>query len=104
MPDLSDSRLADLERLYADRPGRWTVQHAKDGTEAYWIESPRGTVCEVEEVEPGEWDADTRAEILGDLTLAAEARNALPALLAELRRRRAADADPPVVVESRPKR
>jgi hypothetical protein len=68
MPDLSNARLARLERLSADRPSRWRVEHAKDGTEVYWIESPRGTICDVEEVEPGDWDADTRAEILGDLT------------------------------------
>jgi hypothetical protein len=99
MPDLSESRLAELDRLLAEAdPRPWRVEHHDDDIESYWIAWRDGEVCVVQESEPDDFDDETRPRIVANLSLAAAAVNALPALLRELRRRRdAAGADRPVI-------
>ena len=97
MADVTEKQIAELEQLLAEAdPRPWRVEHNSDDVEVVAIEHPTGTVLLESEDEPGAWDEETREQILKNLTLAATARNLLPAILAELKRHRGAD--PAVIV------
>jgi hypothetical protein len=98
MADVTDKQLAELEQLLSEvSPRPWRVEHSDtDDIEVVAVLHPHGTVCMEAEDEAGAWEDDTRDTIVWDLTLAAKARNLLPAILAELKRHRGAD--PAVIV------
>jgi hypothetical protein len=97
MADITDEQFARLEQQLAEAsPLRWSVEQTDTDITTVSIVYPRGTLCAELEDESGAWDDETRAQVVADLTLAAEARNLLPAILAELRRHRGPDR--PIVV------
>jgi hypothetical protein len=90
---VTDKQLAELEQLLAAAsPPPWRAEHSDtDDIEAVALLHPHGTVCMEAEDAAGAWEDETRDTIVRDLTLAAEARNILPAIFAELKRHRGAD-------------
>src|SRR4029077_17975206 len=87
---VNDIDVDDLTRLEAGAsPGPWRIAHGEsDGMKYVAVERRRGTAVSVMEKEPGAWDDEMEGLIEAELKLAAAARNALPALLAEVRRLR----------------
>jgi hypothetical protein len=94
---LTDKFLANLDRLDAAGSKQWRIEHNVDGTiKSVRIQHRNGSVVAATETEEGEWDDEMERDIDADLNLAVAARNALPVLLAEIRRLRGSDV--PVVV------
>jgi hypothetical protein len=96
-PLITDEELAYLDELHAAGSlVPWNMEACPvDNLETYSINSSAGIVCMEQEGEPGDFDDVSRAKIEADFVLATEARNALPRLIAEIRRLRG---DTPIVV------
>jgi hypothetical protein len=89
-PTLTDDA---LDGITAAAPaGPWRVEHYVDGgVETYAVESDAEPVCVLTDELAEDLDDDQRAEIVAALTVVAAALPAMPALLATVRRLRAAD-------------
>jgi hypothetical protein len=98
---VTDADLAEFDRVAAAAPaGPWRVEYYTDGSvESYAVEADAGPVLAIDPEFLEDLQAEPRAEIEAALALAAAARTAIPALVAEVRRLRG---DPPVVVTRMP--
>jgi hypothetical protein len=87
--NMTDADLRELERLSnAAAPGPWAVDHVKAGVESYAVIHAGGTICVESEGEPGDFDQELRDMIVADFAFIAAAREAVPKLVAEVRRLR----------------
>jgi hypothetical protein len=94
---ITDGFLEELEALHAAGSANWTLDYnLTDTIKSISIESPTGSVVAAVESEEGEWDDEMERLVDANLNLAVAARNALPLLLAEIRRLRGPDV--PIVV------
>jgi hypothetical protein len=91
--NITDADLSDLKRLSkAASPGPWEVEHTKGDVECYAVVHATGDVCAESEEDPGDFDQDVRDSIEADFAVIAAAWEAVPKLVAEVRRlRRHAD-------------
>lgn len=96
---LTDADLAELDRLAAEAPAEpWTVEHYTDGgVETYAVESDAGPVCVLTGDLTEDLEDEPRRQIEAALAFVSIARTALPLLVAEVRRLRAADR--PVIID-----